>query len=70
MVHEVSVAKIDKSAPLDKVCLLGCGEWQNALVPAAAGPCLNGWVHEKSGSACWAAVSGKTHWCLLLLGLA
>ena len=31
MVHEVSVAKIDKSAPLDKVCLLGCGEWQNTL---------------------------------------
>ncbi|PRW60671.1 Alcohol dehydrogenase class-3 [Chlorella sorokiniana] len=25
VVHEVSVAKIDKAAPLDKVCLLGCG---------------------------------------------
>ena len=25
VVHEVSVAKIDKSAPLDKACLLGCG---------------------------------------------
>jgi S-(hydroxymethyl)glutathione dehydrogenase/alcohol dehydrogenase len=25
VVHEVSVAKIDMSAPLDKVCLLGCG---------------------------------------------
>lgn len=26
VVHEVSVAKIDKSAPLESVCLLGCGE--------------------------------------------
>ena len=25
VVHEVAVAKIDKQAPLDKVCLLGCG---------------------------------------------
>ncbi len=25
VVHEQSVAKIDASAPLDKVCLLGCG---------------------------------------------
>ncbi|KAI7836929.1 hypothetical protein COHA_009261 [Chlorella ohadii] len=25
VVHEVSVAKIDKSAPLESVCLLGCG---------------------------------------------
>lgn len=25
VVHEVSVAKISPSAPLDKVCLLGCG---------------------------------------------
>lgn len=25
VVHEVSVAKIDAAAPLDKVCLLGCG---------------------------------------------
>lgn len=25
VVHEVSVAKIDKAAPMDKVCLLGCG---------------------------------------------
>lgn len=25
VVHEVSVAKIDKKAPLDKACLLGCG---------------------------------------------
>ena len=25
VVHDVSVAKIDRSAPLDKVCLLGCG---------------------------------------------
>ncbi|KAG1665416.1 hypothetical protein FOA52_005758 [Chlamydomonas sp. UWO 241] len=25
VVHEQSVAKIDKAAPLDKVCLLGCG---------------------------------------------
>lgn len=25
VVHEVSVAKVDKKAPLDKVCLLGCG---------------------------------------------
>lgn len=25
VVHEVSVAKIDKNAPLDKACLLGCG---------------------------------------------
>ena len=25
VVHEVSVAKIDKKAKLDKVCLLGCG---------------------------------------------
>lgn len=24
--HEVSVAKVSKDAPLDKVCLLGCGE--------------------------------------------
>ena len=26
VVHEVSVAKIPQDAPLDKVCLLGCGE--------------------------------------------
>jgi hypothetical protein len=26
VVHEVSVAKVPKEAPLDKVCLLGCGE--------------------------------------------
>ena len=25
MVHEESVAKIDEKAPLDVVCLLGCG---------------------------------------------
>lgn len=25
VVHDVSVAKIDPKAPLDKVCLLGCG---------------------------------------------
>ncbi len=25
VVHEESVAKVDKSAPLDKICLLGCG---------------------------------------------
>ena len=25
VVHDVSVAKIDKKAKLDKVCLLGCG---------------------------------------------
>lgn len=25
VVHDVSVAKIDPQAPLDKVCLLGCG---------------------------------------------
>ena len=25
VVHEVSVAKINKEAKLDKVCLLGCG---------------------------------------------
>ena len=25
VVHEVSVAKISEKAPLDKVCLLGCG---------------------------------------------
>ena len=25
VVHEVSLAKIDKNAPLDKACLLGCG---------------------------------------------
>lgn len=25
VVHEVAVAKIDPQAPLDKVCLLGCG---------------------------------------------
>ena len=25
VVHEVSVAKVDKRAKLDKICLLGCG---------------------------------------------
>nr|DAD20098.1 TPA_asm: hypothetical protein HUJ06_021561 [Nelumbo nucifera] len=25
VVHDVSVAKIDPKAPLEKVCLLGCG---------------------------------------------
>jgi hypothetical protein len=25
VVHDVSVAKIDPAAPLEKVCLLGCG---------------------------------------------
>lgn len=25
VVHEVSVAKVDPQAPLEKVCLLGCG---------------------------------------------
>ena len=25
VVHEVSVAKVNETAPLDKVCLLGCG---------------------------------------------
>ncbi len=25
VVHEESVAKVDKAAPLDKICLLGCG---------------------------------------------
>lgn len=25
VVHDVSVAKVDPAAPLDKVCLLGCG---------------------------------------------
>lgn len=25
VVHEVSLAKVNKSAPLDKICLLGCG---------------------------------------------
>ncbi|RZC52132.1 hypothetical protein C5167_020555 [Papaver somniferum] len=43
VVHDVSVAKIDPSAPLDKVCLLGCGVptglgavWNTAKVEAGS----------------------------------
>eukprot|EP00850_Spirogloea_muscicola_P002207 SM000008S22296 [mRNA] locus=s8:901854:904646:+ [translate_table: standard] len=43
VVHEVSVAKIDPAAPLDKICLLGCGiptglgaVWNTAKVEAGA----------------------------------
>ncbi|KAJ7555896.1 hypothetical protein O6H91_05G059900 [Diphasiastrum complanatum] len=35
VVHDVSVAKINKAAPLDKVCLLGCG------IPTGLGAVLN-----------------------------
>ncbi|GAQ82963.1 alcohol dehydrogenase class-3 [Klebsormidium nitens] len=35
VVHEVSVAKINPAAPLDKVCLLGCG------IPTGLGAVLN-----------------------------
>lgn len=41
VVHEVSVAKVDKSAPLDKVCLLGCGECTLLTIGAKAG-CMPG----------------------------
>lgn len=34
VVHDISLAKIDPKAPLDKVCLLGCG------VPTGAPYCL------------------------------
>jgi len=34
VVHDVSVAKIDPQAPLEKVCLLGCG------VPTGDYPCI------------------------------
>lgn len=33
VVHDVSVAKIDPKAPLDKVCLLGCGVPTGKLCP-------------------------------------
>ena len=33
VVHEVSVAKIPKDAPLESVCLLGCGEGVLNLPP-------------------------------------
>ena len=33
VVHDVSVAKIDPKAPLDKVCLLGCGVPTGKLYP-------------------------------------
>jgi hypothetical protein len=38
VVHEVSVAKVPKDAPLDKVCLLGCGE--QFVRPACCCSCL------------------------------
>lgn len=49
VVHEVSVAKISQSAPLDKVCLLGCG------VSTGLGAVLNTAKAEKG---CTAAVFG------------
>ncbi|MED6112772.1 hypothetical protein PIB30_064705 [Stylosanthes scabra] len=43
VVHDVSVAKIDPNAPLEKVCLLGCGVptglgavWNTAKVEAGS----------------------------------
>jgi len=33
VVHDVSVAKIDPKAPLEKVCLLGCGVPTGMLCP-------------------------------------
>ena len=38
VVHEVSVAKVPKDAPLDKVCLLGCAE--QFARPACCCSCL------------------------------
>lgn len=49
VVHEVSVAKIDKKAPLDKACLLGCG------VSTGLGAVLN---TAKCEEGCTAAVFG------------
>eukprot|EP00850_Spirogloea_muscicola_P000527 SM000002S05607 [mRNA] locus=s2:1177811:1180595:- [translate_table: standard] len=49
VVHEVSVAKIDPAAPLDKICLLGCGiptglgaVWNTAKVEAGASVAIFG----------------------------
>jgi S-(hydroxymethyl)glutathione dehydrogenase/alcohol dehydrogenase len=49
VVHEVSVAKVNESAPLDKVCLLGCG------VATGLGAVLN---TAKAEQGCTAAVFG------------
>ena len=46
VVHEVSVAKIDKKADLGKVCLLGCG------VTTGLGAVLN---TAKVGPSIWLA---------------
>ncbi|XP_076906455.1 alcohol dehydrogenase class-3-like [Bidens hawaiensis] len=49
VVHDVSVAKIDPKAPLEKVCLLGCGiptglgaVWNTAKVEAGSGVAVFG----------------------------
>lgn len=44
VVPEVSVAKINKEAPLDKVCLLGCG------ITTGYGACINTLKIEKGSS--------------------
>lgn len=61
VVHEVSVAKVPKQAPLDKVCLLGCGvstgcvrRWNCALtthaVPFYCLPKLGRRVQHRQGA--------------------
>lgn len=44
VVHDVSVAKVNPSAPLDKICLLGCG------IPTGLGAVLNTAKVEKGSS--------------------
>ncbi|EFN59776.1 hypothetical protein CHLNCDRAFT_133453 [Chlorella variabilis] len=46
VVHEVSVAKIPKEAPLDKVCLLGCDKFEAAKRWGAT-DCVNPKDHDR-----------------------
>ena len=48
------MAKIPKEAPLDKVCLLGCGEWLRSESRLVLEMELNRWA---------AAVRQLNQWC-------
>lgn len=57
VVHEVSVAKIDQQAPLEKVCLLGCGVSTGAFLSEGLGAVggeggREGWAWSSDDQAC------------------
>ncbi len=50
VLHEVSVAKVPKEAPLDKVCLLGCGISTGACSCACKWACQRAYMYLPSST--------------------